>query len=212
MRTPFASTLLLAACTGVAPPPAITGSGMLSSDGAAPPGAATYDRPRWSLGDRMVFERGSRMRVELTVTEVAADGYTLSDAQGSRLRKSLDFADLGEYPAAVAPAGRVFEPQDHRYHWPLWVGKRWRCQYVDRMPDGRVLPIEAGYEVEDLDSVTTPAGTFLALRIRRVARLQLEGNYLDRTTFTWYAPELGLEVRQTIGDTLLELAAVAKTP
>ena len=99
-------------------------------------------------------------------------------------------------------------PADVRYHWPLWVGKTWSCRFVDRVRGGQALTMQADYHVEGLDRVEVPAGTFEALRVVRRLRLAepgAENRFLTRTQVAWYAPELGIEVRQLLGDTLVEL-------
>ncbi len=51
------------------------------------------------------------------------------------------------------------------------------------------------------------AGTFRALRIPRTSRLRIDnaGTFLDRVNVIWYAPDLGHEVRQVLGETSVEL-------
>jgi hypothetical protein len=97
-------------------------------------------------------------------------------------------------------------PVDVHYHWPLWVGKRWRCEFVDRAANGPTLRLQASYVVEALETIEVPAGRFEALRILRCLRLVDGGDdYLTRTQVCWYAPELGTELRQVVADTMVEL-------
>lgn len=202
----LAVALSLAACVGASLPASVpdAGAGIVAFDPTPPHGAATWERPTWNVGDRIVLIRGGRSRVELEVAAAGEEGYTLRDPQGRLLRRDRDLGNIGEWPGE-GQDGRTFLPVDSRYHWPLWVGKRWRCQFVDRDPSGFAVLIEAGYEVEGMDRISTPAGTFDALRIVRTARVKSDGNWLDRTLFVWYAPAIGLEVRQTMGETALEL-------
>ena len=67
--------------------------------------------------------------------------------------------------------------------------------------------MSASYEVEALDCVTVAAGIYDTLRIRRTLRLVGTGDqYLTRTQMIWFAPDPGIEVRQLLGDTMIELA------
>jgi hypothetical protein len=52
-----------------------------------------------------------------------------------------------------------------------------------------------------------PGGTFEALRILRTSRLVLDGpdKFLDRDSVIWYAPAIGIEVRQLLDETRVEL-------
>lgn len=206
----FATSLPLAlfcACASSPPLPDGGGPGIVAFDPTPPEGARLWDKPTWRVGDRFTLLRGGQQRIEFTVTASENGVYTLTDGNGMRMRRGHDLSNLGEWGKDGEEALHELTPADTRFHWPLWVGKRWRCQYSDRTAGGAALPIETGYEVEDLDTVVTPAGTFSALRVVRTSRLQIEGGFLDRVSVVWYAPEPGLEVRQVLGDTAVELLA-----
>lgn len=213
---PFATTamLLVAACSSAPALPEGTGPGVVAYDTAVPASTQLFEAPEWGVGDTFTLLRGGKQRMEFRVAEASADGYTLVDGNGNRLRRGRDLSNVGEWGPEGEQALHELTPPDARFHWPLWVGKRWRCQYADRTAGGQSLPIESAYEVEDLDTVTTAAGTFSALRIVRTSRLRIDGDYLDRVMVIWYAPALGLEVRQVFGDTavdLVEWSSAAKT-
>lgn len=210
MRRPtlwLSSLVCLAACASRPPLPEGSGPGVVAFDPAPPEGARTWNAPKWSTGDRFVLLRGGGQRIEFSVAAIDERGYVLTGVDGVRMRRGLDLSNLGEWPADGSEEGlHVLSPADTRFHWPLWVGKRWRCRYADRTAGGPSLPIETAYEVEDFDTVSTPAGTFPALRILRTSRLQAEGaQFLDRVSVIWYSPDLGVEVRQTHGETAVEL-------
>ncbi|MGE3171410.1 MAG: hypothetical protein AB7O97_02215 [Planctomycetota bacterium] len=201
-----ALALPFAACKSTPPLPDGGGPGLVAFDPAAPASTQVYQRPEWRVGDTFAMLRGGKQRLEFTVMAADADTYTLQDQHGNRMVRGRDLSNVGEWPAEGDEPTHVLTPPDVRFHWPLWVGKRWRCKYSDRTAGGRALPIESAYEVEDLDTIETPGGTFPALRIVRTSRLELEqGNYADRVMLIWYAPDLGLEVRQVLGDTAIEL-------
>ncbi len=211
--------LVFALACGSAPKlPDGSGPGLVAFDPAAPASTQVFEPPEWHVGDAFTLLRGGRQRIEFRVAAATDDGYLLVDGNGNRLQRGRDLSNIGEWGPAVAdePNGpteatalHALTPPDVRFHWPLWVGKRWRCQYSDRTAGGNALPIESAYEVEDLDTVDTPAGTFRALRIVRTSRLRVDGGsggtFLDRVNLIWYAPDIGLEVRQVFGDTAVEL-------
>jgi hypothetical protein len=200
------SLLLLVACGASPPaaPPVTPGAGLLSFDAEPPAGAATWARPTWRIGDRFVLQRGAAMKGEFKLIAITEGAYVLDTGGGVHLRRDLDLGNLGEWtPAGVAQ--HLLLPVDVRFHWPLWLGKRWSCEFVDRAKGGE-LRLQASYHVEGLDTVTVPAGTFEALRI--VRRVQLVGtpdDYLTRAQLLWYAPSIGSEVRQLVAETLVEL-------
>ena len=62
----------------------------------------------------------------------------LSAAEAQQLDQ--DLGDLGLFAAPVGKAAPVQEiaiaPADARYHWPLWVGKRWSSHFLRKAPGG----------------------------------------------------------------------------
>jgi hypothetical protein len=212
LRRSAASLVLLAACHGAPSlpesPPLGAGvtPGLVSFDPTPPEGAHTWAAPAWHKGDHFELLWGGIQPLEFTVTEVGEKEYTLVDGRGDLLRRGRDLALLGEQDKGADRPTHVLEPADYQFHWPLWIGKNWRCQYVDRTVGKNAYLIEAAYRVEGLDSVPTRAGTFQALRIVRTARLlNVEGTFADRVWVIWYAPDIGLEVRRLLGDTCVEL-------
>ena len=211
----FPAVLVLAAC-GTAPKPELPqgyGEGVIAYDPLPPEGGRPplFQPPVWRVGDVFVLLRGNRVRLPLRVMRADEAGYELADPAGGRFVRDRELAVLGEGP----PEGElvhVLAPRDVRYHWPLWVGKKWTQRFVDRTAGGESLPLEVRSEVEAMERVTVAAGSFDCLRIRRTSRLLLEGEYYDRTTYLWYAPDPGFEVRQLMGETEFELAEWQRAP
>lgn len=202
--------LALAAC-GSAPEakptlPEGTGRGLVTADDAPPAGAVTYARPTWRVGDAFALVRGEVATGEFTVEAIDERGYVIRGAGGVRMRRDLDLGNLGEWQPDGDQPLHLLSPVDVRFHWPLWVGKHWQCEFVDRAAGGPAMTMLADYVVEDLDTVTVRAGTFAALRIVRTLRLPAAGDrVMTRTQVIWYAPSIGSEVRQILGDTAVEL-------
>ncbi|MCC7395873.1 MAG: hypothetical protein IT455_02285 [Planctomycetes bacterium] len=202
-----AALATFAACAGapasVLPPG--EGKGLVACDHEPPVGAATYARPEWKVGDTFVLLRGEQVKAEFRVASTANGCYELDFGSEVLLRRDLDLGNLGEWARQDAQPLHVLTPTDVRFAWPLWVGKRWTCEFVDRTLGGAALPMQASYVVEALEPVTVPAGTFDALRIVRHLRLLVDGTWMTRSQIVWYAPTAGVEVRQLIGDTMVEL-------
>jgi hypothetical protein len=218
MRLVVAASLfvLLASCAGspdAAPQPAAAaGRGLVRADTAVPEGLASHACPEWRQGERFDLVRGDVVRGTLTIAEASPDGYVVDLGGGRTLRRDRDLGHLGEWSGDGQPM-REMLPADVRYHWPLWVGKTWECEFVDRVRGGPSLPLAVRYTVEALDRVRVPAGEFDALRIVRSARLLVPGeDYLTRTQVVWYAPAIGVEVRQLLGESMVELVAHERPP
>jgi hypothetical protein len=210
---PSLSLAFLVACTSTPVMPEGEGPGLLAADPSPPEGARTWNAPDWRVGDTFTLLGGAQFKMKFVVTEATDNGYTLTDERGIRLRRGKDLANFGEWPKEGDAAMHVLAPADLRYHWPLWVGKRWRCGFVDKMFGGQAIPIEAAYEVEGVDSIRTAGGNFQALRIlRTVRRKGDEGPFYDRTALIWYCPDVGYEVRQVLSETAVELLEWKQVP
>ena len=208
-------SLLLGACASVPdlPQADTDGIGLTASDEQAPVGVEVWHRPQWRVGDRFTLVRGQLLRGDFEVVQAEGGVYTIDVGNGRLLRRDFDLGNLGEWSQADDQPLRVMTPVDVRYHWPLWVGKRWQCEFIDRVSGGEALRMSASYHVEAMDSVQVPAGEFRALRIVRTLRLLAkDGDFLTRTQMAWFAPDAGLEVRQLLGDTLVELVAWQRGP
>jgi len=197
-----------AACAGPSLPPG-TGRGVVAFDHAPPPGRPTFAAPTWRAGDRMVYVRGSTLRIGMHVEPGADGGYELvDDATGERQLLTSEFANVG-HSDPDGRGGNVLlaaqAPADARYHWPLWPGKRWACHFLRKAPGQPPLPLLVTYTVEASEELTVPAGTFSTLRILRRATVAAEGTYLDRVSLYWYAPEAGVDVRRIDDSVMSEL-------
>ena len=204
------ASLLLASCRSVADNAldnGPVGRGLLSVSQERPAGAKTWVCPKWRVGDSFSMVRGEHMRGTFFVRAIQDGAYVVDMGNGRLVHRDKDLGTLGEWRADTGVAQRVMSPVDSRYHWPLWVGKRWQCEFVDRVRDGQPVLMNASYEVEALDRVEVIAGSYDALRIRRTLRLVDGGEkFLTRTQMIWYAPDPGIEVRQLLSDTMIELA------
>lgn len=189
------------------------GRGLVGFDRQAPGDLPTFAAPTWHDGDRFVFVRGNALRLTWRVEILPDGGYVLiDDGNGERQTLTAELADLGQAevraPDGDPVATIALAPSDQRYHWPLWVGKRWSCHFLRKAPGHPPLPLLVTYAIEASEEVTVPAGTFTALRILRRADVAAEGTYLERVTLSWYAPAVGVEVRRIDDGVLTELAEV----
>jgi hypothetical protein len=195
-----------AACAGVGELPPGTGRGLVSFEREPPDGAVTAARPTWKVGDRFLYRRGNAVRVATTVIEAGEGGYVLEeDGTGMRVRLSPDLGDLGQEAPDHPEWRREYSPGDVRYCWPLWAGKDWLVHYLFKAPGREALPFAARYQCDAIETVQVPAGTFRCYRIWRRLRPAVDGEFLETTTVSWYAPEVGTFVRRLENGIVLEL-------
>ena len=150
------------------------GRGLLHASSEVPVGATTWNRPQWRVGDRFGMVRGEVMHGLFSIKAIEAGAYVVDMGNGRLVHRDLDLGNLGEWQAEDGAPRRVMSPVDVRYHWPLWVGKQWQCEFVDQVHDGQVhdgqaLTMNASYVVEGVERIEVPAGVFDALSGARCA-------------------------------------------
>jgi hypothetical protein len=167
--------------------------------------------PAYRVGDRWVYRVVSGYRNPLAwdetheVTAVGADGIDV------RVTLKGDSVDIVRTEKLAAPGivreGAVFEaetdrfdPPLMRYRFPLAPGEQWsqRVRDLDKEPTP-YGPIQRVVHVGGYEKVSTPAGTFDAIRMRIFTRLDDETFWREATVCTylvWYAPAVGATVRE----------------
>jgi hypothetical protein len=153
-----------------------------------PPPGSTFTRVEDNTGS---FGKGRR-EVKVTISERTWKGtevVAFATGQGAAL---LD--RNSRLVAFVNPADKpvvTWDPPDggHGLRFPITVGKTWDESARMTMPNGQVLPHENSCRVEGHEEVTVPAGTFMTFKVRCTSPRGLE-------ITQWYAPELGLTVKQ----------------
>lgn len=142
-----------------------------------------------------------------TITELRVAGIKTFNGRDVYDVKAGDAAQLYDaktlsWVADIDPDGNPVNsatPHNGQFDWPLWVGKSWSPRYdVKRHRAGKTFRgIDPRWTVEALETVTVPAGTFEALRLRSA-----KGSKADIRSVVWFAPAIGTIVkrRQHDGD------------
>lgn len=206
----FAASILgsLLACSSSPTMPEGTGKGMLSWDRNPPEGVQTYARPTWTLGDRFRYLKGGQEHLDFRVTRADVDkGYELEEHRtGLLLQLDAEFAEVERGARTDTGMRRLYSPINPELHFPLWVGKKWSADYIDKSSEGTAKHIIAEFHCDALETIKTPAGTLACLRIWEERRLDVRGKtFLARSALHWYSPEIGWFARRLEGGTLEEL-------
>lgn len=167
--------------------------------------------PDYRVGDRWVYHIVDGYRAKVVwdetheVASIAPDGITVKVAAKG---PTIDVERIEQWPApGVVLQGSAYEDETNRfdpplirYRFPLATGERWnqRVRNLDQ-PPAPYGPISRLVTVGGYEKVTTPAGTFDAIRMRVIMqmddetfwRFPTECNYL-----IWYAPAVGASVRE----------------
>ncbi|MDJ0947370.1 MAG: hypothetical protein QNJ94_00465 [Alphaproteobacteria bacterium] len=154
-------------------------------------------RPGTKIVYRNVDADGRESQQTWTVLpETIFNGRPVTPLRSGTTMQILDSSDRN-WIATMREDGAVEEAEPHRgvFVWPLVVGKNWEAEFIyhDRSRDFSVGPIGTSWAVEAWEPVTTPAGTFEAMRLRGEPR---RNN--TRRTLLWYAPNPGVIVRRQV--------------
>lgn len=139
--------------------------------------AQAINRPTWTGGDTWTIRQGTETTT-FAVLGPAGDGYAV------QVKTSSDSSILHYDGNLAAPNAHFF-----RLMWPLERGKQWRYQATFR---------DHTYDITETvigpDSVSVPAGSFEAVRIRgKHCYSALECGMFD----LWYAPSVKFVVKVT---------------
>ena len=181
-------------------------AGAPGREGSGPPAEA----PAYRIGDRWVYhgEDGFRVKTEWDetheITAISADGI----AAQMTLKGGVDLtrAELWSAPGQVKVGAvcdnttRRFEVPLQRHDFPLAAGKVWN-QWVWNFNELTKERGQINYfvSVNGWEKVTTPAGTFDALKMQVLMRLDDETFWRWPTTCNyqvWYAPAAKAVVRE----------------
>ena len=177
--------------------------------GTAGPAVAA---PTLKVGDRWVYRGKDGYRVPILweeTHEVLAIGPQGITVRITGKGNSVEFQRTETWSApGVVTVGAVYESETDRFDpalirwkYPMAVGDTWKqsIRDLDKPPRAPYGPIQRQVSVGGYESVTTPAGTYDAIKLRifmqlddeTVWRYPTQANYL-----VWYAPAVGAMVRE----------------
>ena len=167
--------------------------------------------PEYRVGDRWVYHVVDGYRTPIVwdeTHEVVAIETGLLTVKIIAKGPTVDVERFEKWSApGIVLEGAVYENETRRfapplvrYQFPLTFGDRWNQRVRDLdQPPGPYGPIVRFVTVGGWNKITTPAGTFDAIRMRvlmtlddeTVWRFPTQANYL-----IWYAPAVGASIRE----------------
>ena len=168
------------------------------SEGPPPANVTQYQVTPWQVGTEFVFKTTTAESERSRTAQVAG----IRNHRGRQAYEYVRGNSTFLYDVATnnwigtienGTLVRSAEPFREVYQWPLWVGKTYRGKYdFTNHTEGRTWYGTAPFwEVEAVETITVPAGTFETLRIQSGP-----GKGVGFEETYWYAPELGIHVKQ----------------
>jgi hypothetical protein len=158
-------------------------------------GASVLNRPLLKVGDcweyRNLNIKAQTNRTTRCVVKILDDGYLMETAGRvtglARYDKNLVWISSIGIDRTIRQPARNRVPR--RLNFPLWNGKTWVDIY--RALDenlGSFIPFKNVYTVEGTEKIETPAGIFIAVRIKRLRKNVATGEVVEAVT--WYSPRV----------------------
>lgn len=183
-------------------------AGCVSVGGSAGPPAPA---PVYRIGDRWVYRAQDGFRDPVTweeTQEIVAMGPDGISARITQIGPTVDSVRTETWAApGIVTVGAVFDNEIRRfaapvkrYDFPLTPGTIWNQWLANFNETARRQGVINRYvKVGGWDQIATPAGTFDALRLRVLMRLDDEEFWryaTDCNYEVWYAPAVGASVRE----------------
>lgn len=172
---------------------------------------AAVEAPKLTVGTRWVYRARDGFRVPEVWTETReivahdADGYTVKITRrgptvDDTRTETWSAPGIVRVGALLSAETRQFKTPLERYRFPLAVGASW-TQWIDDYDETtkKAGQINHYVRVEGWDRISTPAGTFDAVKLRVLMRLDDGEFWREPTTcndLIWYAPAVGAPVRE----------------
>jgi len=170
--------------------------------------------PAVKVGDTWIFNKLDGWNNVLQdislvrVTRVGVEGILMeaSALDGSNVARIQRTPDFNLVRVEAEQFSKTTLPYYPNFSFPLWVGKTWKSKVAFESTDqpGKEVWAELEARVVGSESVTVPAGTFLALKIELSGPYRaksLEGSWAGRIEDTlWYAPQVRNAVRYEYKD------------
>ncbi len=176
-------------------------------------GAPAAPAPTYRVGDRWVYQASDGFRAPTTwveTHEVVSVDSTGIVARITQLGDTIDTVRTERWSApGLVTTGALYDSETRRfatplqrYNFPMAPGHVWN-QWVDNVNEStqREGAINRYVVVGDWQKITTPAGTFDAIQLRVVMRLD-DGEFWRWPTTCddriWYAPDVRAFVRANL--------------
>jgi len=194
IKLPIRKTILLVAVLS----PLFVCPSIQAQKQAPSPGDPSVDAPQMIVGEQWVVKNHRGLRTH-RVIEVEPDGkfvVEVKDEDGQVLwhrHYDVGYHILGTDFKAPRQRTKPGAPWERALNFPLFVGKKWQDHHQGEGPDGILRTFDNTWEVEAIETVDAPAGTFSTFKIHRNFTAATMRQNWDQ--YYWYAPEVKIVVK-----------------
>ena len=176
----------------------LVGPSIQAQQKASLPGESIANSPQMAAGDQWVLKTHRGLRSH-KVIDVKSDGtfvVEVKDKEGVVLWHRYHDKDYRvlktDYLTSVEKA-KSEAPWEKVLNFPLFIGKKWEDEYHGTGADDTPRTYKNSYEVEKIEMVDTPVGTFSAFKIHR--NFSATGIKKNQDQYYWYAPEVKIVIK-----------------
>ena len=176
----------------------LVGPPIQALQGAPLPVEPPANSPQMTAGDQWVLNttRGLRFHRVIDVKSNGAFVVEVKNKEGVILWHRYHDKNYRvlktDYLTPVEKA-KLEAPWEKVLNFPLFIGKKWEDEYRGTGADDTPRSYKNSYEVEKIEMVDTPVGTFSAFKIHR--NFSATGIKKNQDQYYWYAPEVKIVIK-----------------
>lgn len=176
----------------------LVGPSIQAQQKAPLPGESVANSPQMTVGDQWMLNTSRGLRSH-KVIDVKSDGafvVEVKNKEGVVLWHRYHDKDYQviktDYLIPIEKA-KSEAPWEKVLNFPLFTGKKWEDEYRGTGADETPRTYKNLYEVEKIEMVDTPVGTFSAFKIHR--NYSATGIKKNQDQYYWYAPEVKIVIK-----------------
>jgi len=176
----------------------LVGPSIQAQQGAPLPGEPAANSPQMTAGDQWVLNTTGGLRFH-SVIDVKSNGAFVVEVKNKEgvilwhRYHDKDYRVLKTNYLTPVEKAKLEAPWEKVLNFPLFIGKKWEDEYRGTGADDTPRIYRNSYEVEKIEMVDTPVGTFSAFKIHR--NFSATGIKKNQDQYYWYAPEVKIVIK-----------------
>lgn len=162
------------------------------------PGEPVAYPPQMVVGEQWVLKTHRGLRSYQVIDEKPDGGFIVEvkNEEGLVLwhrHFDRDYQILGTNFLILGEKSKPGAPWEKALDFPLFIGKKWQNEFRGEGADGISRTFKNTWEVEKVEMVETPVGTFNSFKIHR--NFSASGMRQNRDQYYWYSPEMKIVIK-----------------